>query len=143
DCTIGSVIMEISKLNGNLDNYAVIDNCGFLHSVGNGIGSVEQRSFLTHEGSNLYILSSFRNEIEIGGQTLSTSQTIHNVYNVDLILHKIDLKDFSSELILRSTGGQYYDSSPYYDLAGPIVAHNGSIHMSSSFMSFPITINGN
>lgn len=143
DCTIGSVIMEISKINGDLDNYTVIDNCGFLQSVGNGIGSVEQRSFLTHEGSNLYILSSFRNEIEIGDQTLSTSQTIHNDYNVDLILHKIDLTNFSSELILRSTGEQYYDSSPYYDLAGPIVAHNGSIHMSSSFMSFPMTINGN
>lgn len=140
-CDTGSIIMEISKNSGDLEDYKVIDNCGFLQSVGNGIGNVEQRSFITHEGSNLYVLSSFRGEITIGSQTLTTTQDIHGEHNSDLILYKIDLTNFTEELILRSTGENYYPSAVYYDLAGPIIAINNSIHITSSFMSFPITIN--
>tara|TARA_R110002073_G_scaffold14554_2_gene59349 strand:+ start:28505 stop:31936 length:3432 start_codon:yes stop_codon:yes gene_type:complete len=143
DCDVGSVVMEISKSTGDLENYKVIDNCGFLGSVGNGTGNVEQKSFITHEGSNLYILSSFRGEITIGSETLSTTQTIHDEYNSDLLLHKIDLTNFSSDLILKSNGENYYPSSPYYDLAGPIIALDNSVYITSSFMSYPITINDN
>lgn len=140
-CDTGSVIMEISKNSGDLENYKVIDNCGFLHSVGNGIGNVEQRSSITHEGSNLYVLSSFRGEITIGSETLTTTQDIHGEHNSDLILYKIDLTNFTEELILRSTGENYYPSAAYRDLAGPIIAVNNSIHITSSFMSYPIRIN--
>lgn len=140
-CDTGSVIMEISKNSGDLENYKVIDNCGFLNSVGNGIGNVEQRSFMTHEGSNLYVLSSFRGEITIGNQTINTSQTIYDQYNTDLILYKINLTDFSDELILKSEGENTYPN--YYDLAGPIVAVNNTVYITSSYTSKTITINGN
>jgi len=141
-CDTGSVLMEISKNSGELEDYKVIDNCGFLQSVGNGIGNVEQRSFITHEDSNLYVLSSFRGEITIGSETLTTTRDIHGDHNSDLILYEIDLTNFSEKLILRSTGENYYPSLVYRDLAGPIIAVNNSIHITSSFMSYPITING-
>lgn len=140
-CDVGSVVMEISKDSGGLENYKIIDNCGFLTSVGNGIGNVEQRSFMTHEGSNLYVLSSFRGEITIGSETLTTTQDIYGEHNSDLILYKIDLSNFSEELILRSSGENYYTSSAYRDLAGPIIAVDNSLHITSSFMSYPMTIN--
>ena len=140
-CDVGSVVMEISKDSGDLENYKIIDNCGFLTSVGNGIGNVEQRSFMTHEGSNLYVLSSFRGEITIGSETLTTTQDIYGEHNSDLILYKIDLSNFSEELILRSSGENYYPSSAYRDLAGPIIAVDNSLHITSSFMSYPMTIN--
>ncbi|MGM1057511.1 MAG: T9SS type B sorting domain-containing protein [Bacteroidota bacterium] len=142
-CEVGSVIMEVSKTTGDLENYKVIDNCGFIGSVGNGTGDVEQRSFMTHEGSNLYVLSSFRKEITIGNQTINTTKTIYDEYNSDLVLYKIDLTNFTPEIILRSEGESYYSTSIYFDLAGPIVALGNSIYITSSFMSLPITINGN
>ncbi|WP_053056797.1 PKD domain-containing protein [Tenacibaculum mesophilum] len=142
-CNVGSVVMEISKNTGNIENQITIDNCGYMQPVGNGTANVEQKSFITHEGSNLYILSSFRKEITIGNQTVNSTKTIHDQYNSDLILYKIDLTNFSPELILKSNGEQYYSSSPYYDLAGPIVAFNESVYITSSFTSSPITINGN
>lgn len=143
DCEVGSIIMEISKNTGGLENYNIIDNCGFLHSVGNGTGNVEQKGFMAHEGSNLYVLSSFRGEITIGNQTVTTSQNSYGSYHADLILFKIDLTNFTSEIILRSEGETAYSTSSYYDLPGPIVAFGNSIYITSSFMSSPMTINGN
>lgn len=141
---VGSIIMEISGNNGELENYKIIDHCGFLNSVGNGTGNFVERGFMAHEGSNLYILSSFLGEITIGNQTINTTQIYPGSYNTDLILFKIDLTDFTPELILRSQGENYhYSSQPYRDLAGPIVAFNNSIYITSAFMSYPITLNGN
>ncbi|WP_100615466.1 T9SS type B sorting domain-containing protein [Confluentibacter citreus] len=140
-CNVGSVIMEISKDTGVLENNIIVDNCGFLQPVGNGTGDVEQRSFMTHEGNNLYVLSSFRGELEVGNQIINSSQTIYNEYNSDLVLYKIDLSDFSAELILRSQGNNTYPG--YRDLAGSIVALENSVYLTSSFTSNPITINGN
>ncbi len=143
-CDVGSAIMEVSKLTGALENSIVIDNCGFDSSVGNGTGDVVQKSFMGHQGGNLFILSSFRGEITVGGQTIVTSQDTNGDYNSDLFLHKINLTDFSSELILRSTSENHYESAPYRDLAGPILAlDDNSIYITSSFTGSPITINGN
>jgi len=142
-CEVGSVVLEISSDNGDLENFKIFDNCGWYDPVGNGIGNVEQRSFMTHINSNLYILSSLRGEITIGNETITTSQNIYDAYNADLTLHKLDLTNFSSELVLRSTGEQTSPVSEYYDLAGPIVSVNEEIYLTSSFMSYPMTINGN
>lgn len=141
NCEVGSVILEISSEEGSLENFTVIENCGFYHPVGNGIGDIVQKSFMSHEEDNLYILSSFRGQLTLGGQTLTTSQNSYGVHDSDLILHKINLGDFSSEIILRSTGQRQYYAGNYRDLAGPILAIDNSVFLTSSFTSIPITIN--
>lgn len=140
-CNVGSAVIEVSKNTGEVENKIIIDNCGYEQSVGNGTGNVDQKSFMTHEGNNLYVLSSFRGELTIGDQTITTSQNLYDEYNSDLVLYKIDLSDFSAEIITRSEGENTYPT--YYDLAGPIVAVDNSVYITSSFTSHSITINGN
>lgn len=140
-CNVGSAVMEISKNTGALQNKILIEDCGFDQPVGNGIGDVEQRGFFTHVGNDLYVLSSFRGELTLGGQTISTTQTLDGEYNSDLVLYKIDLTNFSAEIVLRSEGDNSYPAN--YDLAGPIIAFNNSVYLTSSYTSNSITINGN
>lgn len=140
-CNVGSAVIEVSKNTGEVENKIIIDNCGYDQSVGNGTGNVDQKSFMTHEGNNLYVLSSFKGELTIGGQTITTTQNLYDEYNSDLVLYKIDLSDFSAEIITRSEGENTYPT--YYDLAGPIVAANNSVYITSSYTSLSITINGN
>jgi gliding motility-associated-like protein len=140
-CSQGSVLMEVSKETGFLNQYQIIDDCGYYGIVGNGSGDVDKKAFITHEGSNLFILSSFMGEIIIGNQTLTTKQSIPDVYNIDLILYKVNLTNFSSELILKSDGESNH--LQYYDLAGPIAIIDDTVYLTSSYTSESITINGN
>ncbi|CAL2102445.1 conserved protein of unknown function precursor containing a type B C-terminal secretion signal [Tenacibaculum sp. 190130A14a] len=141
ECYQGSVLMEVSKETGELNQYKIIDNCGYYGLIGNGIGDVEKKAFITHEGTDLFVLSSFKKEITIGGQTLTTTQPIPDVYNIDLILFKVDLTNFTSELVLKSEGENSYPD--YYDLAGPLLAIGKTIYLTSSYTSKSITVNDN
>ncbi|WP_418514212.1 T9SS type B sorting domain-containing protein [Corallibacter sp.] len=130
-----SIIFELETGTGNLQNYFVFDNCG-----PSGINNME-KGFMTYQDNQLYVLSSFRGNVILGNTNLSSTNN-NGALNRNLILYSINLDDFSTDVLLTSSGTNYWGGVAYNDFPASIQIEGNNLFLSSTFMSSPIQING-
>ena len=116
-----SVILELETVAGNLQNYFVFDNCGpsGIFGSGNGITNVFENGFMTHQDNKLYVLSSFRGSVILGNTNLSSTNS-NGALNRNLVLYSVNLDDFSTDVLLTSSGTNYWDGVAYNDFPASI-----------------------
>jgi len=91
---------------------------------------------MTEKNNELFILSSFSETMTFPNATITSG------YNrEELVLFKIDLNNFMSEFILKSSGNSHFSNGLSLDAAGPIQFDKDDLFLTSNFQSQPLIIN--
>ena len=137
-----SALTELNTATGDLENIIRIDNNS---SYGNAFPSAVaygRSAHMAEKNGFLYVLTSFKNTINFpNGSVTSTSYSNSNYFSEDLLLFKIKLSDFTSELIFKSSGVPNL-SNGVTDLPGPILFNGDDLYLTATFGSTPMQING-
>lgn len=140
-----SILSEFNTTTGNLERIKQINNSSSLDIPGMDGNSSGNTAYLTEKGNELYIFSSFTGTMifpnaTIKSRTYTSGASVYN--NEDLVLFKVNLNNFESEFILKSSGTNYYSQGMSTDAANPILFNGNDLYLTASFQSSPLTING-
>ncbi|TDE51010.1 T9SS type B sorting domain-containing protein [Flavobacterium sp. GT3P67] len=140
-----SILSEFNITTGNLERIKQINNSSSLDIPGMDGNSFGNTAYLTEKGNELYIFSSFTGTMTfpnatIKSRTYTSGASVYN--NEDLVLFKVNLNNFESEFILKSSGTNYYSQGMSTDAANPILFNGNDLYLTASFQSSPLTING-
>jgi gliding motility-associated-like protein len=140
-----SILSEFNITTGNLERIKQINNSSSLDIPGMYGSFSGNTAYLTEKGNELYIFSSFTGTMTFPNATIKsrTYTSGASLYNdEDLVLFKVNLNNFESEFILKSSGTNYYSQGMSTDAANPILFNGNDLYLSASFQSSPLTING-
>ncbi len=140
-----SILSEFNITTGNLERIKQINNSSSLDIPGMDGNSSGNTAYLTEKGNELYIFSSFTGTMtfpnaNIKSRTYTSGASVYN--DEDLVLFKVNLNNFESEFILKSSGTNYYSQGMSTDAANPILFNGNDLYLTASFQSSPLTING-
>ncbi|MFV5691800.1 T9SS type B sorting domain-containing protein [Flavobacterium sp. LT1R49] len=140
-----SILSEFNITTGNLERIKQINNSSSLDIPGMDGNSSGNTAYLTEKGNELYIFSSFTGtmtfpNVNIKSRTYTSGASVYN--DEDLVLFKVNLNNFESEFILKSSGTNYYSQGMSTDAANPILFNGNELYLTASFQSSPLTING-
>jgi len=139
-----SALCEINTQTGNVERLNKYENDSEFTIPGVG-GSSDTAGnttgYIAHKNNELFILTSFQGEFDIGNQTISTNFT-GNFYDEDLVLFKVSLVDFNSEFIFKTTGENNFSNPDitYADAPGHILFYEEDLYITAAFSSSPISI---
>lgn len=137
-----SALTELNTATGNLENIKRFDNNSsysnaFTIAVGYG-----RSAHMAEKNGYLYILTSFKNSMSFPNGTItSTTYNNGNYFSEELVLFKMKLSDFTSELVFKSYGVPNL-STNVTDLPGPILFNGDDLYLTATFGSTPMQING-
>ena len=137
-----SALTELNTSNGNLENIKRFDNNSSYSNAFPSAVVYGRSAYMMEKNGYLYILTSFKNTISFpNGTVTSTSYSNGNYFSEDLLLFKMKLSDFTSELIFKSSG---VPNLPNHvtDLPGPILFNGDDLYLTATFGSTPMQING-
>ncbi|WP_430408660.1 T9SS type B sorting domain-containing protein [Kordia sp.] len=135
-CETSSKIREFSAENGVVERTLNIPNCSY--TINNTL--MQYHAQMAHYGNDLYVFSNFQNTLNFGGVSTESSPYTHG-YNQDMFLFKIDLNDFSPEVIFSTSGENWQEDYSYSDHVSYILVHEDNLYLTASFQSYPLTIN--
>jgi gliding motility-associated-like protein len=139
-----SILSEFNITTGNLERIKQINNSSSLEIPGLGGSSSGNTAYLTEKGNELYVFSSFTGTMTFPNATIKSRTYASGAYvinNEDLVLFKVNLNNFESEFILKSSGTNYYSSGMSTDAANPILFQGNDLYLTASFQSSPLIIN--
>jgi gliding motility-associated-like protein len=135
-------LSEFDASTGALTNIQRFDNnSNYSVPAINGI-PMHRTAFMKEKDGDLYVLTSFRGTVDFPNGAVNSPSFFNGVYHSEeLLLFKVDLSNFTPELILQSHGVQDLDYG-VTDLPGNIVFNGDDLYLTASFSSKPLTING-
>src|SRR6218665_462957 len=137
-----SALTEFNTATGDLENIKRFDNNAYSSRDSMILYSDVTLAYMAERNGYLYVLTSFSDSMVFPNGTITSTPYHYGEYfSEELVLFKVKLSDFSSELILKSTGVPNLIQQ-VADLAGPIVFENDNLYLTASFESKPMTING-
>jgi gliding motility-associated-like protein len=137
-----SALTELNSSTGNLENIKRFDNNSSYSNAFPSAVAYGRSAYMMEKNGYLYILTSFRNTINFpNGTVTSTNYSNGNYFSEDLLLFKMKLSDFTSELIFKSTGVPNLPNG-VTDLPGPILFNGDDLYLTATFGSTPMQING-
>ncbi|MFD0992560.1 T9SS type B sorting domain-containing protein [Tenacibaculum geojense] len=137
-----SVLTEFNTTTGALTNFKRFDNnSGYANNSSSAV-RFRRSAYMAEKNGYLYVLTSFRGNMIFPNETITS--TINNInggsYSEDLLLFKVNLSDFSSEFVTKSSGIPNL-SFQVSDLPGPIVFNEDDLYLTATFGSKPMQIN--
>ncbi|MBC7845475.1 MAG: T9SS type B sorting domain-containing protein [Flavobacterium sp.] len=135
-----SLLCEFNVSNGDLERIKQFNNSSTLDIPGMNGNYAGNTGYLTEKDNELYIFSSFTKTMNFSNITITSSQNA-GYDKEELVLFKINLNNFNSEFILKSSGTNYYTNGMSTDAAGPILFHGNDLYLTASFQSSPLIIN--
>lgn len=135
-----SALTELNTTTGNLENIKRFDNnSSYDNAFPSGV-VFGRSAYMAEKNGYLYVLTSFKSNMSFSNGTITTSN-YNNANSEELVLFKMKLSDFTSELIFKSYG---VPNLPYYvtDLPGPILFNGDDLYLTATFGSKPMQING-
>lgn len=137
-----SVLTEFNTTNGNLENIKRFDNSSSYSNSYPSAVLYGRSAYMAEKNGYLYVLTSFRGTIVFpNGDATSTKYDNNNYDSEDLLLFKVKLLDFSTELMFQSYGTSNL-SFRVTDLPGNIIFNGDDLYLTSTFGSTPMQING-
>lgn len=138
--TTQSALCEFNATNGNLERIKQFNNSSKLDIPGIDGNYTGNTAHLIEKGNELFVFSSFTGTMNFANTNVTSMQNgIHS--KEELILFKVNLDNFNSEFILKSSGLSYYPNSMTTDAAGPILFNGNDLYLTANFQSSPLTIN--
>jgi gliding motility-associated-like protein len=139
-----SILSEFNVTTGHLERIKQINNFSTLPMPGMNGYSSGNNAYLAEKDNELYVFSSFSGIMKfpnaiISSRLYESGGTYYN--NEELVLFKINLNNFDSEFILKSSGTNYYQNGMSTDAANPILFHGRDLYLTASFSSSPLIIN--
>ncbi|RRJ89221.1 hypothetical protein EG240_12370 [Paenimyroides tangerinum] len=138
-----SALIELNSSTGNLENINRFDNNNDYYSLYFLLNLSPLRiAHFSQKDGFLYVHTSFTNTMSFPNATI-TSTSYHNneYFSQDLVLFKINLSNFSSEFLFRSSGNPSLMTAAH-DLSGPILFNGNDLYLTATYRSNPIQING-
>lgn len=131
-----SILSEFNITTGNIERIKQINNSSSISLSGIVGNSKGNTAYLTEKNNDLYVLSSFSGIMNFPNGTIST-----RLNSEELVLFKVNLNNFESEFILKSSGTNYYSQGMSTDAANPILFNGNDLYLTASFQSSPLIIN--
>lgn len=146
---IQSIITEFDTTNLNLLRHLQFYNNSKLQipQESNNNTLTLNNAYFAETNNHLYTLGSFSQNMTLGTTNLvgsSTTSSGYTYYHEDLVLFKIDLNNFSPELLFKSnTPTQInFTFGSRLNAANEIFINNDDVYISSNFQNKPIELNG-
>jgi gliding motility-associated-like protein len=137
-----SVLTELNTINGNLENIKRFDNSSSYTNFYPSAVLFDRSAYMAEKNGYLYILTSFRGTMIFPNGVATSTVTNRNSFPAeDLVLFKMKLSDFSSELLFQSKSVPNIYSAAS-NLPGDIVFNGDDLYLTSTFSSNPMQING-
>jgi gliding motility-associated-like protein len=136
-----SVLTELNSINGNLENIKRFDNSSSYTNFYSSAVLFDRSAYMAEKNGYLYILTSFRGTMVFpNGIATSTATNSNSFPAEDLVLFKMKLSDFSSELLFQSKSVPNINRAAS-NLPGDIVFNGDDLYLTSTFSSKPMQIN--
>ncbi|WP_426484173.1 T9SS type B sorting domain-containing protein [Flavobacterium sp. 2] len=135
-----SALCEFNVNNGNLERIKQFNNSSTLDIPGIDGDYAGNTAYLTEKGNELFVFSSFTGTMNFANNNVTSMQN-SSYSKEELILFKVNLENFDSEFILKSSGTNYYANTMSTDAAGPILFNGNDLYLTANFQSSPLTIN--
>jgi gliding motility-associated-like protein len=137
-----SALTEFNTTTGNLENIKRFDNNSSYSNAFPSAVAFGRSAHMAEKNGYLYVLTSFKNNMSFPNGTITTTTYNNgNYFSEELVLFKIKLSNFTSELVFKSYG---VPNLPNYvtDLPGPILFNGDDLYLTATFGSTPMQING-
>ena len=137
-----SALTELNTTTGNIENIQRFDNNSKYDDAFPSAVAYGRSAYMAEKNGYLYVLTSFKGSMSFpNGTVTSTSYYNGNYFSEELLLFKVKLSDFTSELVFKSYGTPNL-SNLVTDLPGPILFKDDDLYLTATFGSKPMQING-